>query len=116
MELRGFTEAGAHGGGDCAEGLEDVLLVGGLGLLAGDVVAAAGVLGGYGDEVVVAELGDGAGEVCLDAFTLADLASDSRGEGVVFGFAEVLHGLADVLLADEVENGGLLKLDGEVPE
>jgi hypothetical protein len=73
----------AHGCRDFADGIEDVVLVGGLGVFAGDGVAVVGDLGSEGDEVAGAELDDAAGEVGLDAFALGDFASEGGGENAV---------------------------------
>jgi hypothetical protein len=109
----GFTETGAHVGGDLADDFEDVVFVGGLTLLMGEGVAAAGVYGGERDDVGGTEFDDAAGEDRFDALAFAHLAGEVGGEGSVGALAEVVHGLAKVLLADEVEDGGLLELDGE---
>ena len=88
-----------------------MLLVSGLRLFAGNVVAGARVLCRLGNDVGVAELCNAAGEISLHALALANLASNRRGDGIIGRFAQVLHALTNMLLAHQVQHRRLLHLD-----
>ncbi len=90
-----------------------MLLVGGLGLFAGNGVAIGGGLRLKRDDVLVAQPGDAPVDDGFDALADADLAGDLRSDLGVGRFAEILQALAKVLLADNGQKGRLLELDFE---
>ncbi len=90
-----------------------MVLIRRLRLLAGDGIAGSGIDRIRGDQVGVAELGDGAGDVGLVALAHADVLRHGRCKGVVRRLAQVFHALAQMLRADDGDDGGLLQLDDE---
>src|ERR1019366_6047866 len=117
IELRhggeGFSELGTHGGGDLIEGLEDALLAGGFALLLGEDVAGVAVDGFETDDVLRAKAGDGPLEQGFGSGAETDFAGNVGGDFVARLAAHELHGFADAVVREDVEEWRLSEVDGQ---